>query len=88
MKWIYPGIWLNRENSMSINKSSWLWAAIFSLLFLLSQDLWFGWDSPLQLGPWNFPARIYYFVFLQFLLAALLVVFLSRRSNRNSNDSE
>jgi len=53
------------------NNHSWRWTGAFSSLFLLSQDYWF-WDSGVQLGPGNFPLRIYYFLLLQLLLAVLL----------------
>jgi len=65
-----------------------LWAGIFAIVFLLSQDHWFLWGDQVRLGPLNFPLRIYYFVFLQFLLAALLGIFLTRWWDRKPNDSD
>ena len=73
---------------VSVKTVSYLWAGVFALIFLLSQDHWFLWDDQLRLGPWNFPLRIYYFVFLQFLLAALLGVFFAHCSGRKPNDSD
>ena len=71
-----------------VTTGSCIWAGIFSLLFMLSQDHWFPWHDPVQLGPLNFPLRIYYFVFLQFLLAVLLGVFLAGRSKREPDDPD
>jgi len=73
---------------ISVRTGSCLWAGIFTLMFLLSQDFWFSRDNQLQLGPWNYPLRIYYFVSLQFLLAVLLAAFLARRSGHKNNDSD
>jgi len=72
----------------SVTTGSFLWGGVFILVFLLSQDFWFSWDQPPALGPWNIPLRIYYFIFLQFLLAVLLAVFLRRRPGGNRNDSD
>ena len=64
---------------MSADKRSWRWTLAFGLLFMLSQDLWF-WADDTVLGPGNFPLRIYYFLLLQLALAALLALFVRRRS--------
>jgi hypothetical protein len=66
---------------MSADKRGWRWPAVFGLLFLLSQDLWF-WGEDIRLGPGNFPLRIYYFVLLQLALAALLALFVRRLLRR------
>lgn len=73
---------------VSVKTGGCLWAGVFALIFLLSQDHWFLWDNQLRLGPWNFPLRIYYFIFLQFLLAAMLRLFLVRGTGRKPNDSD
>ena len=72
----------------SVTTASYLWAGVFTLVFLLSQDFWFSWDQPPLLGPWNIPLRIYYFVFLQFLLAVVLGVFFAHWPDRKPNDSD
>ena len=63
------------------------WTGLFAALFLLSQDLWF-WDSAIHLGPGNFPLRIYYFLFLQLLLAVLLAVFVRRLLRRKEGEPD
>ena len=72
---------------MSIKTSIWRWTGAFATLFLLSQDLWF-WDAAISLGPGNFPLRIYYFVFLQLLLAVLLAVFVRRLLRRKKGQPD
>ena len=71
--------------NMSAIKGSCFWAGIYVLLFLFSQLHWFLADD---LGPWNFPLRIYYFLLLQCLLAVVLGLFLARRPGREPNDAD
>ncbi len=72
---------------MSDSNSTWRWTGAFAALFLLSQDLWF-WDAAIHLGPGNFPLRIYYFLFLQLLLAVLLAVFVRRLLRRKEDEPD
>ena len=46
-----------------------LWAGMFLLVLVLSQDAWLFWDPDVLLGPWNLALRVFYFLGLQFLLA-------------------
>ena len=61
-----------------------LWAGIFTLVLVLSQDAWLFWDADVLLGPWNLPLRVYYFLGLQFLLAVLLAAFFASLSRREA----
>ena len=72
---------------MSLNNRTWRWTGAFASLFLLSQDLWF-WDGGIHLGPGNFPLRIYYFLFLQLLLAVLLAVFIRHLLRRKEGEPD
>ena len=73
-----------RNVKVSVKKG--LWAGVFVLVFLFSQAHWFLLDGGAGPGPWNLPLSVYYFLFLQLLLAVLLGVFLGRRSSRNDSD--
>ena len=45
------------------------WTALFTILFILSLDYW-AWDGPVRFGPFRLPIWIFYFIALQFVLAA------------------
>ena len=52
-------------------RSGGLWAVGFGVLVVLSLDYW-SWDSRVRLAALNLPSWVYYFVGLQFVLAAAL----------------
>ena len=59
---------------MKILRYSSFWFFCFTLLFLLSLDFW-AWEQDIEIGLWNLPVWIFYFVGLQISLAIALVVF-------------
>lgn len=59
---------------MNIKESKIFWLIIFAVLFLLSLDFW-NWGHDSSLGFLNIPSWIYYFGFLQIILAAAIFVF-------------
>lgn len=59
---------------MNIKESGIFWLAIFMVLFLLSLDYW-NWGSTSDLGFLNIPVWIYYFGFLQVILALAIFIF-------------
>lgn len=61
------------------------WAAGFGLLFVLSLDYWW-WDGPVRFGPFGLPLWIYYFVFLQLVLA--IAIWRFSRKHWSSSDLE
>jgi hypothetical protein len=50
------------------------WIILFTALFLLSLDFWAWRDAP-STGPLGIPAWVYYFMILQFVLAAAIYGF-------------
>jgi len=38
-----------------------LWAGMFLLVLVLSQDAWLFWDPDVLLGPWNLALRVFLF---------------------------
>ena len=50
------------------------WTTIFVAMFLFSLDYW-RWDEPVTIGLLGLPRWIYYFVFLQLLLAGAVFLF-------------
>ncbi len=52
-----------------------LWFLLFTIIFLLSLDYW-TWDSPLQFTLFNFPQWLHYFIVLQLIFAAAIILFI------------
>jgi hypothetical protein len=59
---------------MNIKESRIFWLTIFVLLFLLSLDYW-NWGLDSNPSFLNIPSWIFYFGFLQFILAVAIFVF-------------
>ncbi len=59
---------------MTTHRSATLWTAFFVVLALLSLDYWW-WGAATRLSLLGLPTWIYYFVALQFVLAAGVFVF-------------
>lgn len=77
----------NRRVMMRIFRKPLTWLAAFGLLFLASQDYW-AWDRPANLSFLNIPQHVYDLMLLQFILAALLLVFVKAYWQRTEKQED
>lgn len=63
------------------------WALVFTVIFALSLDFWW-WGGPPAFGPLELPRWIYYFVLLQFVLAAAVHLFGRRHWQAEGDESD
>jgi len=69
--------------------NKWFYYIVFFTIFLLSLDYWTS--DEIRFGFFNLPYRVYYFIILQFILAAVIYLFSKRfwkESMKRKGDKE
>ena len=73
---------------MKILESGYFWCFCFTLIFCLGLDFWNWSEKSDVLGWFNFPGWVFYFIGLQMLLSAALLVFASKVWTNTTEDEE